>query len=64
MIPHVVVGWTEGEAYAVASKKAIAARPRLEEAGVNVVDVRVGDPRPYDAILDALTDERRTLVGK
>ncbi|MFQ5968392.1 MAG: hypothetical protein ACE5MI_12415 [Acidimicrobiia bacterium] len=64
MIPHVVVGWTEGEAYAVVSKKATASRPRPEEASVNVVDARVGDPQPYDAILDALNDERRALVGK
>jgi len=49
--------WTEGESRAVASEKATAARGRLEKAGVNVVDARVGDPRPFQAVMDALTDE-------
>ena len=52
-----LAGWTEGEAYAVASEKAAAARAQLEGAGVTVADVRVGDPNPYDAVLDALMDE-------
>ena len=40
--------WTEGE----------SARRRLEDAGVNVVDTRVGDPQPLDAIMDILGDEQ------
>jgi hypothetical protein len=47
--------WTEGESHAVASGKAAAARSRLEDLGVNVVDARVGGPDPYDAILAALS---------
>ena len=49
--------WTEGESRAVALKKAAAARRRLEDAGVNVVDTRVGDPQPLDAIMDILGDD-------
>ena len=50
--------WTEGESRAVALKKAAAARRRLEGAGVNVVDTRVGDSQPLDAIMDILGDDR------
>jgi hypothetical protein len=57
-----LAGWTEGEAHAVAADKAAAARRRLEATGVNVVDARVGDPRPYDAIMDALADEHFDAV--
>ena len=49
--------WTEGESHAVASAKALAARERLENVGVNVVDARVGEPDPYVAVLTALSDE-------
>lgn len=48
--------WTEGEARAAAGKKAANARERLEAAGINVVDSRVGDAHPYLATTDALTD--------
>ena len=49
--------WTEGESRAVDLKKAAAASRRLEGAGVNVVDTRVGDPQPLDAIMDILGDD-------
>ena len=50
--------WTEGESRAVALKKAAAARRRLEGAGVNIEDTRVGDSRPFYAITDILGDEQ------
>jgi len=49
--------WTEGESRAVAAEKAAVSRRRLEQAGVNVVDARVGGPQPFQAIMDALTGE-------
>jgi hypothetical protein len=48
--------WTQGESRAVALKRALAARRTLEEAGINVTDARIGDPDPYQAIIDALAD--------
>jgi len=49
-----LTSWTQGESSAIAREKAEAARRRLEEAGVDVVEARVGDPDPYQAILDSL----------
>jgi hypothetical protein len=50
--------WTQGESRAVATERASAARRSLEEAGVNVVEARVGDADPYRAIIDTLNVER------
>lgn len=56
-VKHLVT-WTEGESRIVAGEKAMAARRRLEEAGANVVDARVGDARPYEAVIDAVVEEQ------
>jgi nucleotide-binding universal stress UspA family protein len=48
-----LASWTQGESRAIAHEKAEAARRLLVEAGVDVVEARVGDPDPYQAILDA-----------
>ena len=52
-----LASWTQGESRAIARAKADAARRRLEESGVNVVEARVGDPDPYQAIRDSLNAE-------
>ena len=54
--------WTEGEARAAAEQKATQARARLEAAGVNIVDWRVGDAHPYLATIDALADDQFDAV--
>lgn len=53
-----LASWTQGESRAVASERANAARLMLEEAGVKVIEARVGDPDPYQAIMDALAVEQ------
>jgi len=60
-----LTSWTQGESSAIAREKAEAARRRLEEAGVDVVEARVGDPDPYQAILDSLNldDFDRIIVS-
>jgi hypothetical protein len=50
--------WTEGESHAVAAKRASTARSVLEQAGVKVAEVRVGDADPYQAVMDALAGGR------
>jgi len=52
-----LAGWTRGESRAIAKDRAEKARVLLIEAGVDVVDARVGDADPYQAIIDALADE-------
>jgi nucleotide-binding universal stress UspA family protein len=52
-----LAAWTQGEALAIAGERAESARRRLEETGVNVVEAKVGDADPYQAILDALADD-------
>jgi hypothetical protein len=52
-----LTSWTQGESHAIAREKADAARRQLEESGVDVVDARVGDPDPYQAILDSVNVE-------
>jgi CheY-like chemotaxis protein len=42
----------------VAAERASTARRVLEQAGVKVVEARVGDADPYQAVMDALTDGR------
>lgn len=49
-----LTSWTSGESRAIAREKADSARKLLEEYGVEVVDARVGDPDPYQAILDVV----------
>jgi nucleotide-binding universal stress UspA family protein len=52
-----LAGWTRGESRAIAQERAEKARLLLDEAGVDVVDARIGDADPYQAIIDALTGE-------
>jgi nucleotide-binding universal stress UspA family protein len=47
-----LTSWTSGESRAIAREKAEKVRRLLEESGVEVVDARVGDPDPYQAVLD------------
>jgi Universal stress protein family len=49
-----LTSWTSGESRAIARERADSARRLLEETGVAVVDARVGDPDPYQAILDVV----------
>lgn len=49
-----LTSWTSGESRAIARERADSARRLLEETGVAVIDARVGDPDPYQAILDAM----------
>lgn len=49
-----LTSWTSGESQAIAREKADSARKLLEESGVEVVDALVGDPDPYQAILDVV----------
>jgi nucleotide-binding universal stress UspA family protein len=60
-----LTSWTSGESRAIAREKADSARKLLEESGVEVVDARVGDPDPYQAILDVvgLEDFDRIIVS-
>jgi len=52
-----LAGWTRGESRAIARERAEKARLLLDEAGVDVVDARIGDADPYEAIIDALAGE-------
>ncbi len=52
-----LTSWTQGESRAIARDRAEAARRLLEESGVKVVEARIGDPDPFDAIIDALNLE-------
>ena len=60
-----LTSWTSGESRAIAREKADSARKLLEESGVEVVDARVGDPDPFQAILDVvgLEDFDRIIVS-
>ena len=60
-----LTSWTSGESRAIAREKADSVRRLLEESGVEVVDARVGDPDPYQAILDVvgLEDFDRIIVS-
>jgi nucleotide-binding universal stress UspA family protein len=49
-----LTSWTSGESRAIAREKADKVRRLLEESGVEVVDARVGDPDPYQAVLDEM----------
>lgn len=46
--------WTEGGARAVAASQAERARAALEDAGVSVAEVQIGDGNPLLAVRDAL----------
>jgi cell pole-organizing protein PopZ len=48
--------WTEGEAQAIAQERLDAALARFREVGAEA-DGEVGDPRPLEAIRDALLKE-------
>ena len=50
-----LASWTRGESRAVAKERAESARRLLEAAGVLVVEARIGDADPYQAIIEALT---------
>jgi hypothetical protein len=60
-----LTSWTSGESRAIALEKADAVRRLLDESGVTVVEARVGDPDPYQAILDVvgLDDFDRIIVS-
>src|SRR5689334_13920252 len=51
--------WEEGETADVASRRAAAARTRLEAGGLTVVDARAGDQDPVAAIGDEMHAGRR-----
>ncbi len=52
-----LTSWTQGESRAIARGRAEAAKRLLEESGVKVVEARIGDPDPFEAIIDALNLE-------
>jgi nucleotide-binding universal stress UspA family protein len=60
-----LTSWTSGESRAIAREKADAVRRLLQGSGVTVSDARVGDPDPYQAILDvvAMGDFDRVIVS-
>lgn len=53
-IKHLLDAYTEVQGEKITEAKAVAARSQLEAAGVPVEEARVGDPRPYEAVIDAL----------
>ncbi|HEU4917058.1 MAG TPA: universal stress protein [Acidimicrobiia bacterium] len=53
-----LTSWTTGESRAIAREKADSARRLLQASGVEVADARVGDPDPYQAILDVVELEK------
>lgn len=48
--------WTEGESMAIARKRAEIAAGRLREAGIRLTDVRVGDPDPFLAVSNEISN--------
>jgi hypothetical protein len=60
-----LTSWTSGESRAIARERADSARRLLEETGVAVIDAQVGDPDPYQAILDVVgaADFDRVIVS-
>jgi nucleotide-binding universal stress UspA family protein len=60
-----LTSWTSGESKAIAEEKAETVRGLLQSSGVHVVDAMVGDPDPYQAILDivGLDDFDRIIVS-
>lgn len=49
-----LASWTHGESLAIAEQNAEAATRLLAAAGVDVVEARVGDPDPYEAVIQAM----------
>lgn len=52
-----LASWTHGESSAIAQQQAETAGRVLAEAGVTVIESRVGDPDPYEAIVQAIAQE-------
>lgn len=52
-----LTSWTHGESSAIAQQQAETAGRMLAEAGVEVIESRVGDPDPYEAIVQAIAKE-------
>ena len=48
----------EGDSTEIARRRAESARAWLQDAGVRMVDARVGDPDPVQAIADELSGDR------
>src|SRR5690349_3563765 len=63
LVPATPVGsllvWEEGATAEVAARRAEAARARLEEHGLRVVEARAGDQDPVAAIGDEMHAGRR-----
>lgn len=63
LVPATPVGsllvWEEGATAEVATRRSEAARARLEEHGLRVVEARAGDPDPVAAIGDEMHAGRR-----
>ena len=57
-----LTSWTQGESRAIAAEQATTTRRLLKEAGVDVVEARIGDPDPYQAIMDAIATEDFDLI--
>lgn len=51
-----LASWTRGESRAIAKERAEKVKLLLEEAGADVVEARVGDADPYEAVIQALAD--------
>ena len=49
--------WEEGESIAIASERAASSRRELERARLPVVEAKVGDYLPLDAIMDELRQQ-------
>ncbi len=48
--------WTEGESNAIARKRAETAAGKLRDAGIRLTDVRVGDPDPFLAASNEISN--------
>lgn len=48
--------WTEGESNAIAQKRAETAAAKLRDAGITLTEVRVGDPDPFLAVSNEISN--------
>jgi hypothetical protein len=55
-VAHLLHTWEEGEVREVALRRARAANDALVAAGVNIVDTRIGDASPMQAVDDELSE--------